>query len=52
MRYRIAYQENGETEYMYFKYMMQVAEALRGIFYGSSSTRIEVLGSDGEYHSA
>jgi len=52
VRYRICYQENGETEYMYFEYMVQVGEALRGIFYGTSSHRIEVLGADGEYHSA
>lgn len=52
MRYRIVYQENGETEYIYFEYMIQVSEALRGIFYGSSNHRIEVLGADGEYHNA
>ena len=50
MRYRIAYQVDGKTEYLYFDCMMQVGGALRGILLATTDWHIEVLKKDGKYH--
>lgn len=51
VRYRIAYRIDGKLEYMYFEYMKQVDGALRGVIPATNDYRIEVLGTDGKYHS-
>lgn len=50
MSYRIAYQENGKTEYLYFDYMMQIGEAIRGVLKDTPDWYVEVLGADNEYY--
>ena len=48
--YRIAHQVDGETEYLYYDYMMQIGGALRGILKDAVDWHVEVLGADNEYH--
>jgi len=50
-RYRIAYQVDGETEYIYRDYMMEVGAILRGsCFAVARDWHVEVLGADNKYY--
>ena len=49
-RYRIAYRVDGTLHYIYYRYMMQIGGALRGILKATTDWHVEVLGADGKYH--